>query len=189
MLTCRSSDLKLRIAVSSTGSIRRCLNRVFRYGNGLVQALISAVAHMPGRPLLPPTLCARSCIVQNGLPLEGRPTRDVVRPKAERSIVFPLSGILCSLCGYRVDRSTVVGENTCAVLERGQLPNNPLIKLRIAVSSTTLPCAAGQSHVVLSPKTTERQRNRLQGRASGVQRGAPWRRVLSRASGSPRTQE
>ena len=78
---------------------------------------------------------------------EGRPTRVVVTLKSERSIVFPLSGTLNSLYGYRVDCTSM--ENICAVLAPGRLSKKP------AIDINDYHCAAGNYHEVLRRKTAE----------------------------------
>ena len=70
--------------------------------------------------------------------------------------MFPLSGTLYSLCGYRVDCST--RENACAVLAPGQLPKKP------AIDINDYHCAAGHSHEVLLRKTAEQQEIILEGK-------------------------
>ena len=62
-----------------------------------------------------------SAIVKNGHTIEGRPTGVVVWFKSQRSIVFPLSGTLYILCGYRVECSS--RENASGALSTRQLPN------------------------------------------------------------------
>ena len=70
--------------------------------------------------------------------------------------MFPLTGTLYSLYGYRVDCST--RENACAVLAPGQLPKKP------AVDINDYHCAAGHSHEVLLRKTAEQQGIVLKGK-------------------------
>ena len=140
MINLIECDLKLRIADGSTRSIEGYggIRFVFRSGKGLVQVLLTNVAHVPD---LRYHLFSLPTLVKNGHTCEGRPTGIVVKLKSERSIVFPLTGTLHSLYGYRVDCST--RENACAVLAPGQLPKKP------AVDMNDYHCAAGHSHEVL----------------------------------------
>ena len=80
---------------------------------------------------------------------EGRPAGIVVKLNSERSIVFPLTGNLYSLYGYRVDCST--SGDACAVLTPGKLPNKPVVNIN------DYHCAAGHSHEALLRKTAEQQ--------------------------------
>ena len=57
-------------------------------------------------------------LIKNGHAFEGRPTGVIVRLKSERSIVFPLSGTLFRLYGYRVDSSSS-NKKSCDVLAPG----------------------------------------------------------------------
>ena len=86
--------------------------------------------------------------------------------KSECSIVFPLSGTLFSLCGYRVDTSS--RENTCAVLAPGNPPNNSPININDSHR------AAGHSHEVPLRKYQGAARDRPRGGACRSARGAPW---------------
>ena len=61
----------------------------------------------------------------------------VVKLKCERSIVFPVTGNLYSLCGYRVDCST--RRDAGAVLAPGNPPNKPVVDIN------DYHCAAGHS--------------------------------------------
>ena len=70
--------------------------------------------------------------------------------------MFPLTGTLHSLYGYRVDCST--RENACAVLAPGQLPKKP------AVDMNDYHCAAGHSHELLLRNTVEQQGIILEGK-------------------------
>ena len=93
---------------------------VFRSGNGVVQVTLTNVAHVPD---LRYYLFSLTTLVKHGHTFEGRPTGIVVKLKSERMIVFPLTGILHSLYGYRNDCDT--RGNACAVLVPGKLPNKP----------------------------------------------------------------
>ena len=153
MLNYRECNLKLRIADGSTRSIEGYgdVRSVFRSGNGLVQVLLTNVAHVPD---LRYHLFSLPTLVKNGHTFEGRPSGIVVRLKSEKSIVFPLSGNLYSLYGYRIDER---GENACAVLAPGQQPN------KSAIDINDYHCAAGHSHEVLLRKTAEQQGIALEG--------------------------
>ena len=153
ILNYRECNLKLRIADGSTRSIEGYgdVRFVFRSGNGLVQVLLTNVAHVPD---LRYHLFSLPTLVKNGHTFEGRPSGIVVRLKSEKSIVFPLSGNLYSLYGYRIDEG---GENACAVLAPGQQPNKSVIDIN------DYHCAAGHSHEVLLRKTAEQQGIVLEG--------------------------
>ena len=153
MLNYRECNLKLRIADGSTRSIEGYgdVRFVFRSGNDLVQVLLTNVAHVPD---LRYHLFSLPTLVKNGHTFEGRPSGIVVRLKSEKSIVFPLSGNLYSLYGYRIDEG---GENACAVLAPGQQPNKSVIDIN------DYHCAAGHSHEVLLRKTAEQQGIALEG--------------------------
>ena len=69
--------------------------------------------------------------------------------------MFPLSGALFSLYGYRVDSSS--GENACAVLAPEQ-PRN-----KSATNINDFHCVAGHSHEVLLRKTAGQQGIVLEG--------------------------
>ena len=155
MINYRGCNLKLRIADGSTRSIEGYgyIDFVFRSGNGLVQVLPTNVAHVPD---LRYHIFFLPTVVKNGHTFEGRPTGIVVKLKSERSIVFPLTGTLYSLYGYRVDCST--RENACAVLAPGQLLKKP------AVDINDYHCAARHSHGVLLRKTAEQQGIVLEGK-------------------------
>ena len=73
--------------------------------------------------------------------------------------MFPLSGTLYSLYGYRVDCST--RENACAVLAPGQLPSKTVVDIN------DYHCAAGHSREVLLRKTAEQQGIVLEGKLLG----------------------
>lgn len=75
---------------------------VFRFGNGLVQVLLTNVANMLD---LLYHLFSLLTLIKNGQTFEGRPTGVVTRLRSKCSIVFLLSGTLFSLCGYKVDNS------------------------------------------------------------------------------------
>ena len=77
--------------------------------------------------------CSLTTLIKNGHTFEGRLTGVVARLKSERSIIFPLSGPLFSLCGYRVGSSS--REKACAVLAPGQAPNKSAINI---MTSTAL---------------------------------------------------
>ena len=117
------------------------------------------VAHVPDHRYL---LFSLPTLVNNGHTFEGRPTGIVVKLMSQRSNVFPLTGTLYSLYGYRVDCST--REHACVVIAPGQLPKKP------AVDINDYHCAAGRSHKVLLRKTAEQQGIVLEGKAVGVQR-------------------
>ena len=116
MINYRECNLKLRIADGSTRSIEgyRDMNFVFRSGNGLVQVLLTNVAHVPD---LRYHLFSLPTLGKNGHTFQGRPTGVVVKLTYERSTVLPLSGTLYSLYGYRVDCNSM--GNACAVLAPG----------------------------------------------------------------------
>ena len=116
MINYRECNLKLRIADGSTRTIEGYsdINFVFRSGNGLVRVTLTNVAHVPD---LRYHLFSLPTLVKHGHTFEGRPAGVVVKLKSERSIVFPLTGNLYSLYGYRVDCST--REDACAVLAPG----------------------------------------------------------------------
>ena len=118
-----------------------------------MQALLTNVAHVPD---IRYHLFSLPTLVKNGHTFEGRRTGIVVKLKSERSIVFPLTGTLYSLYGYRVDCST--RENACAVLAPGQLLKKP------AVDINDYHCAARHSHGVLLRKTAEQQGIVLEGK-------------------------
>ena len=86
---------------------------------------------------------------------EGRPNGAVVRLKLERSIVFPLSGTLYSLYGYRPDSSS--GRKACAVLAPEQAPT------KFGIGINDFHFAAGHLHEVLLRKTVEQQQSVLEG--------------------------
>ena len=87
--------------------------------------------------------------------------------------MFPLSGTLYSLYGYRVDCITT--ENACAVLAPGQLPNKTVVDIieyhcetghshqvlqlpnKTVVDINEYHCEARHSHQVLLRKTAEQQ--------------------------------
>ena len=75
---------------------------VLRSENGLVDVLLTKVAHVPD---LRYHLISLPTLIKHGYIFDERPTGAVVGLKSERSIVFPLSGIVFSLHGHRVDYS------------------------------------------------------------------------------------
>ena len=89
MINHRECKLKLRIADGSTRSIEGYgdIHFVFRSANGLVQVLLTNVAHVPD---LRYHLFSRPTLVKNGQTFEGQPTGIVVKLKSKRSIVVPL---------------------------------------------------------------------------------------------------
>ena len=92
---------------------------------------------------------------------EGRPTRIAVKLKFERSIVFPLTGNLYSLYGYRVDCSTK--ENACVVPAPGKMSNKPVMNIN------DYHCAVGHFHEALLSKTAEQQGIVLEGKLLGCE--------------------
>ena len=166
----RECNLKLRITDGTTRSIERhCdVNFVCRSGNGfLVDVLLTNVAHVPD---LRYHLFSLPTLIKNGHLFEVRPTDIIVRLKSERSIVFPLSGTLFSLYGYRVDSSSTA--NACVVLAPGKPPNKSSININ------DFHCAAGHSHEVLLRKNAEQQGIALEGELQECE-GAPWRRLFA----------
>ena len=91
-----------------------------------------------------------------GLTFEGRPAGIAVKLKSERSTVFPLTGNLYSLYGYRVDCST--RGDAWAVLAPRKLSNKPV------VNTNDYHCAAGHSHDALLRKTAKQQGVVLEGK-------------------------
>ena len=171
MINYRGCNLKLRIADGSTRTIEGYgdINFVFRSENGLVRVTLTNVAHVPD---LRYHLFSLPTLVKHGHTFEGRPAGIVVKLKSERSIVFPLTGNLYSLYGYRVDCST--RGDTCAVLAPGKLINKPVVNIN------DYHCAAGHSHEELLRKTAEQQEVVLEGKlleckgcsmAKGLRRG------------------
>ena len=148
MINYRECDLKTRFADGTTRSLdgHVDLSFVFPSGNGLVDVLLTNVAHVPD---LSYHLFSLPTLIKNGHAFEGRYTDIIVRLKPERSIVFPLSGTLFSLYGYRVDSSS--RENACAVLATRKPPN------KSAINVNDFRCAAGNFHEVLLRKTAEQQ--------------------------------
>ena len=162
---------KLRIADGSTRTIEGYgdINFAFRSGNGLVRITLTNVAHVPD---LRYDLLSLPTLVKHDHTFEGRPAGIVVKLKSERSIVFPLTGNLYSLYGYRVDCSTT--GDSCAVLAPGKLPNKPVVNIN------DYHCAAGHPHETLLRKTAEQQGVVLEGKlleckgcsmAKGLRRG------------------
>ena len=70
--------------------------------------------------------------------------------------MFPCTGNLYSLYGYRVDRST--RGDACAVLATRKLPNKPVVNIN------DYHCAAGHSHEALLHKTVGQQAVNLEGK-------------------------
>ena len=154
MINYRECNFKLRIADGSTHTIEGFgdINFVLRSGNGLVQVTLTTIAHVPD---LRYHLFSLPTLVKHGHAFEGRPAGIVVKLKSERSIVFPLTGNLYSLYGYRVDCST--RGDACAILAAGILPN------KLVVNVNDYHSAAGHSHEALLRKTAEQQGIVLEG--------------------------
>ena len=155
MINYRECNLKLRIADGSTRTIKGYgdINFVFRSGNGLVQVMLTNVAHVPDlryHLFSPPTL------VKHGHTFEGRPAGIVVKLKSELSIVFPSTGNLYGLYGYRVDCST--RGDAFAVFAPGKPPNKPVVNIN------HYHCAVENSHEALLRKTAEEQGVVLEGK-------------------------
>ena len=150
----RECNLKLLITDGTTCSIEGYgeINFVFRSGNGLVDVLQTNVTHVSD---LRNHFFSLPTVIKNGHEFEGRPAETIVRLKSERSISFPLSGALFSLCGYRVDSGR--REKAYAVLALGQPPNRSVIHIN------DRHCAAGHSHEVPLRKTAEQQAIFLEG--------------------------
>ena len=131
MINLIECDLKLRIADGSTRSIEGYggIRFVFRSGKGLVQVLLTNVAHVPD---LRYHLFSLPTLVKNGHAFEGRPTGIVVKLRSERSIVFPLTGTLYRLYGYRVDCSS--SEIHVMYSPRDNCPRSP----RLTSTTTTV---------------------------------------------------
>ena len=108
--------------------------------------MLTNVAHVPD---LRHHLFSLPNIAKNAHTFEGRPAGIAVKLKSERSIVFPLTGNLYSLYGYRVDCST--RGDACAVLAPGKLPNKPVMDIH------DYHCAAGHSHEALLRKIAGQQ--------------------------------
>lgn len=105
----------------------------------------------------------------------------VDRLKSERSIMFPFSGTLFSLYGYRIDSSS--RENAFAILALGQPPN------KSAMNINNLHCAAGNFDEVLLRKTAEPQGIVLERESCWSAGGDIWRRVYELVPSSPHTHE
>ena len=116
-----------------------------------MDVLLKDVAHVPG---LRYHLFSLPTLIKNGHAFDGSPTGVSVRLEYLHSIVFPLSGTLFSLYGYRVDSSS--RETACAVLAPGQPPNKFQININFH-------CASGHAHEVLLRKTAEQQGIVLEG--------------------------
>ena len=155
MMNYRECNLILCIADGLTRTIEGYgdVNFVFRSGNGFVRVTLTNVAHVP-HPRY--HLFSLPTLVKHGHTYEGRPARIVVKLKSERPIVFPLTGNLYSLYGYRVDCST--RGDAYAVLAPRKLPNKPVVNVN------NYHCAAGQSHEALLRKTAEQQGLVLEGK-------------------------
>ena len=149
----REYNLKLRISDGSTV----ILTLSFR-PEILIDLLLNVVAHVPDlrfRMHSLPTLPA------NGHIFGGRPTGGVVRLASERSIMFPFSGTLFSLFGYRVDSGC--RENVFVALPPGQPPS------RSSSNIYDFHCAGEHSHDLLLRKTTEQLGNTLEGELQGCE--------------------
>ena len=98
----KECNLKLRIADSTTRSIGgyRDISYVFPSRNGLVDVVLTTMAHVPDRRY---HLLSMPTLIKNSHTFEGRPTGVIAILKSERLIVFPLRGTLFSVYGYRVD--------------------------------------------------------------------------------------
>ena len=156
MINYRKCKLQLRVTGGSTGTVERYggITFVFRSGNGLGRVMLTNVAHVPDFLYL---ILSLPTLVKNGHTFEGRPAEIVVKlNKSERSIVFPLTGKLCSLYGYRIECST--REDACAVLAPEKLPSKPVVNLN------DHHCAAGHSHEALLRKSAEQQGVVLEGK-------------------------
>ena len=110
--------------------------------------------------------------MKHGHTFEGRSAGIAVKLKSERPIVFPLTGNLYSLYGYRVDCST--RRDARAALAPGKLPNKPVVNIN------DYHCATGHSREALLRKTAEQQGVVLEGKlleckgcsmAKGLRRG------------------
>ena len=172
MINYRECNFKLRIADGTTRTIERYgdINFVFRSGNGLVRVTLTNVAHVPDLRYL---LFSLPTLVKHGRTFERRPTGSVVKLKSERSIVFPLTGNMCSLYVYRVGSRTNNRGNACAVLAPGKLPNRPVVNKTTTAARLDTPtrhCSAG-----LRSRTGWSSRERC-----WSAKGAPWLRPPSR---------
>ena len=154
--------MNLRIADGSTRTIKGYgdINSVFRSGNGLVRVTLTNVAHVPDLRYHQFSL---PTFVQHGHTFEGRPAWNVVKIKSERSIVFPCTGNLYSLYGYRVDRST--RGDACKHCAR---PNKTAKQARcqhkrLSLRGRTLPRGT-------APQSRAAANGQSRGKAVGVQR-------------------
>ena len=165
MISYRECSLKRRIADGSTRSIKGyCDVRVvFRCENGLVQVLLTNVAHVSD---LRYHLFYLPTLAENGHTFKRRPTGVVVRLKSERSIVVLLRGSLYSLCSYWVDRSCT--KNACVAL---QLPN------KSAININHFHCPTRHSHDELLRKGAEQKGIALEGELRKC-RGGPMAKGL-----------
>ena len=177
MINYRNCNPKLRVADGSTRSIDgyRDINFVCQPGNDLVQVLITNVAHVPN---LRYHLLFLPTFVKNGHTSERLPTRVVIRLSPERSILFPSSGTLYSLYGYRGHRSC--RENTCTVLAPGQLPH----KLRLTSTTSTARLENPTGYLCARPLSSKGLPSRESCRSA---KGATWRRVSAKVSSRPHT--
>ena len=116
-------NLKLRIADGSTRTIQGHgdIKFVFRSGNGLVRVTLTDVAHVQDVRY---HLFSLPTLVKHGHTFEGRPAGIVVKLKSERSIVFPLTGNLYSLYGYRA--TAELGEMPVLYSARENCQTSPL---------------------------------------------------------------
>ena len=148
MINYRECNLKLRIADGSTRTIEGYgdINFVSRSGTGLARLMLTNVAHVPD---LRYHLFSLPNLVKNDHTFEGRPAGVVVNLKSERLVMFPLTGNLYSLYGYRVDCST--RQNPCGVFAPGKLSNNPVVNIN------DYHCAARHSHEALLRKPAEQE--------------------------------
>ena len=163
MINYRECNLKLRITDGSTRTIEGSgdINFAFRSGNGLVRVTLTNVAHVPD---FRHNLFSLPTVVKHGHTFEGRPAGIVVKLKSERSIVFPLTGNMYSLYGYRVDCTT--RGDACAVLAPGKLPNKPVVNMN-------------DYHCAQSSKGSSSRESYWSAK------DAPWRRVSVEVSSSP----
>ena len=166
----RAPALHSLLLLSSLSSNTTKIRTKIKTGNGLVQVTLTNVAHVPD---LRYHLFSLPTLVRHGHTFEGRPAGIVVKLTFERSIVFPLTGNLYGLYGYRVDCST--RGDACAVLAPGKLPIKPVVNI-----INDYHCAAKNSHEGLLRKTAEQQGIILEGKlleckgcsmAKGLRRG------------------
>ena len=150
MINYRDCNLKLHTTDSSTRAIEGYSDIDFVFGseNGHVQVTLKNAAHVPG---LRYHVFSLPTLVKHCHAFEGRFFL-VVKPKPERSTVFPLTGNLYSLYGYRVNCST--RGDACAVLAPRKLPNKPIVNIN------DYHCPVGYSHQALLSKDREAARDR-----------------------------